>query len=61
MKRIIMVLIIITAFGTVTWAQMGDMMRGGMHDISPIKYGVEKVSLPVPHQTRSRRANHFPE
>ncbi len=38
MKRIIMVLIIITAFGTVTWAQMGGMMGEGMHDISPIKY-----------------------
>lgn len=44
MKRIIMVLIIITAFGTVTWAQMGDMMRGGMHDISPIKYSPDRFT-----------------
>lgn len=44
MKRIIMVLIIITAFGTVTWAQMEDMMRGGMHDISPIKYPPDRFT-----------------
>ena len=47
MKRIIIALIIIMVFFTVTWAQMRGMMRGGMHDISPIspiQYQQERFS-----------------
>ena len=43
-KRIIIALIIIMVFFTVTWAQMRGMMRGGMHDISPMQYQQERFS-----------------
>ncbi len=44
MKRMVVAFIIIVVFCTITWAQMGGMMREGMHDISPIKYRQESFN-----------------
>lgn len=44
MQRITIILFFMIVFSPSAWAQMGGMMRGGMHDISPIQYPQEKFN-----------------
>lgn len=44
MKKIMIGIFVLLVSNSFVWAQMGGMMKGGMHDISPIQYSRESFN-----------------